>query len=505
MSVKRLVDEASYRPDACELEWDILRGTYEIIDATVCCDWERHVHRKIRESDENCGWKDGPLDTDWEVMDERASFKWRRIRLPGHPFEEQLQDYARQCHKKTDIMKETWIRDIVSDRTQEDGRLQDLFGGVVLPAEEVQSFLAEEDKHSKVLEEPSSSGLPSSKPIRVPDFSLPIPAAQALGRWWRLDAAEERYLWSTACGEFHGADIDADRLLGVSLREWSVVPESYTRVVCSYSSFCLLHRKGYRKLFNGTWAPEAQLREALELLASDTAPAPRLCLKRREGRPFDWFSMESDVADSPSRLSNDSDGVGSLGVPCGAVEDDNAILYTRDMLDFAFAVWRRTAAIDGALHVDGECDTLHADNTHIADDLAQSVWPWQAIGVPAVAMGYVPAPMYMQQVHPSQMQLVQSGHFCTAHQMVTVMLVPAAQPVYLPIMLGTMSASAQSPNQMSANPAPWYPSQAFGDGQYQHEHSQTFSMHLGGGGLGQRGEQQQAHQQQQMQNQPQQQ
>eukprot|EP00929_Paragymnodinium_shiwhaense_P065168 TRINITY_DN32701_c1_g1_i1.p1 TRINITY_DN32701_c1_g1~~TRINITY_DN32701_c1_g1_i1.p1 ORF type:complete len:246 (+),score=27.49 TRINITY_DN32701_c1_g1_i1:453-1190(+) len=60
------------------LQWDILYGSYEIEDGVATCSWHAHVQRRI-EYNLQITQKLG--DSGWEKMDERASFKWRRLEV----------------------------------------------------------------------------------------------------------------------------------------------------------------------------------------------------------------------------------------------------------------------------------------------------------------------------------------------------------------------------------------------------------------------------------------
>eukprot|EP00930_Biecheleria_cincta_P031239 TRINITY_DN21695_c0_g1_i1.p1 TRINITY_DN21695_c0_g1~~TRINITY_DN21695_c0_g1_i1.p1 ORF type:complete len:309 (+),score=33.06 TRINITY_DN21695_c0_g1_i1:238-1164(+) len=192
------------------VQWDILYGnSYELEDGLATCSWDMHLRRVVESSYDSGGHQriaEGEMDSGWDKMDARASFKWRRIQTTDVVDDRALAEKL-----------ESWTFDDLWESIAEDLRSNGMRQTQIDMWEE---FLDECDGfkadvlHKELLEIYRGNGkLPPSSyiPLQVAVRLFPGATLGPSGCWCRLPESVER----NALGTAPGVDCSVSSLLGI--------------------------------------------------------------------------------------------------------------------------------------------------------------------------------------------------------------------------------------------------------------------------------------------------
>lgn len=203
-----------FDPDDCTgsetrpMQWDILYGSYEIEDGVATCSWDVHLQRKI---DYDLGLTEKLGDSGWQKMEERASFKWRRLEVSDRTGTSLLEE--KLASMTLEELEKAMQEDMRSNGVEEN----DIYSN--------EDFLGDEQDVNKLCENLMKlyrgEGLSLDYGARQDTWSALIPG-RLLGLshcWTRLREYEEQLACEESPTSVPGLDFSQSCLLGIKLTE----------------------------------------------------------------------------------------------------------------------------------------------------------------------------------------------------------------------------------------------------------------------------------------------
>lgn len=214
------------------MKWDVLRGTYEIADGKATCSWNVHLQRTIVYDEED---PENTTDSGWQKMDERASFRWKRLvvtekvdidwldkKLASMSLEElqaALLEDARS-NDKEDIAEglDEMFQDFPDDNTQGLLRSYAACNELGEDADVEKKFLCSQLKKlyrgNNRMDEIWSQGLPSKDALIPGEVLGPSPC------WIRLEESEEKKVCADSDVQTPGMEFGKSCLLGIQVNDF---------------------------------------------------------------------------------------------------------------------------------------------------------------------------------------------------------------------------------------------------------------------------------------------
>jgi len=200
-------DSSSSLCNAQYVHWDVLVGSYKVVDMVAMCTWDRHCQQVLGRG--GGMFRPDKIDHGWQVAAPVASFKWRRIELPGcSPLAESRQHLA-DCPEDADLLLEPDFAEQLCDIDLRHFNKEwcDTSNGV--QASLLQQFCTDEERQKEQQVER----------VSIDNDALPMAFAKLVCRWRRLSTEEAVKITATSHAGLKGFDVDADCILGVPMTQ----------------------------------------------------------------------------------------------------------------------------------------------------------------------------------------------------------------------------------------------------------------------------------------------